>query len=177
MDLVDLLYVIAKRYHERNNYGLGRTKLLKLAYLAEVFFKRLTGKRLTDADWVFWQYGPYVMDYPKVLHSNAFVIEPTEDDFQPVLPAEDYRQSDLNMDAKLAISRAMEFAGEDLNELLDYVYFDTEPMMNTRVRGNKLDFSCVRPEEDYAIKDLALPIESRQRIGKKIREWKNNAHR
>ena len=177
MTLIDLLYVIAKRFYERSNYGLGRTKLLKLAYLAEVFYKRLTGKRLTDTDWIFWQYGPYVMDYPKYLHSNAFVVEPNEGDFQPVLPAEDYNQSDFNIEIKLAVYRAMEFADEDLNELLDFVYFDTEPMMNAGDRGEKLDFDCVRPEAEYKIKNLVLSKESQKRIRGKIEEWKKNANK
>jgi uncharacterized phage-associated protein len=177
MTLTDLLYVIAKRFYERSNYGLGRTKLLKLAYLAEVFYKRLTGKRLTDTDWIFWQYGPYVMDYPTILQSNAFVFESKEDDFQPVLPAKDYNQSDSNIEAKLAVHRAMEFADEDLNELLDFAYFDTEPMMNAGERGEKLNFDCVRPEGEYKIKDLVLSKESQKRIRGKIEEWKKNANK
>jgi hypothetical protein len=142
MKLIDLLYLIAKCFYGRSNYGLGRTKLLKLAYLSEVYYKRLTGKRLTDADWIFWQYGPYVMDYPNCLDSNAFTVESTESDFQPILPADDYCQTDFSIEEKLAVSRSMEFADEDLNELLDFVYFDTEPMINAGERGKRLDFDC-----------------------------------
>ena len=175
MKLIDLLYLIAKHYHERNKHGLGRTKLLKLAYLTEVFYKRLTGKRLTDTDWIFWQYGPYVIDYPKILHTNAFVFEPNEGDFQPVLPAENYPQVDVDLEAKIALLRAMDFADENLNQLLDFVYFDTEPMTNAGNRGEKLDFDCVRPEEEYKVKELVLTKDSKQTIRKKIEEWKMHA--
>ncbi|HOX41863.1 MAG TPA: DUF4065 domain-containing protein [bacterium] len=177
MTLIDLLYLIAKRFYDRSNYGISKTKLIKLAYLAEIYYKRLTGNRLTDADWIFWQYGPYIMDYPKFLQSNAFVLEPTEGDFQPILPADDYSQANVSIEEKLAVSRAMEFSDEDLNELLDFVYFDTEPMINAGERGEKLDFDCVRPEEEYKIKELILSRESQKKIRGKIEEWKKNARK
>lgn len=177
MTFIDLLYIIAYRFHERSNYGLGKTKLLKLAYIAEVHYKRLTGRRLTDADWIFWQYGPYIMDYPQILHSNAFVLESSESDFQPILPSNAYCKANVSIEEKLAISRAMEFADDDLNELLDFVYFDTEPMINAGERGEKLDFDCVRPEEEYKIKALSLSKESQKKIIGKIEEWKKNAHK
>jgi uncharacterized phage-associated protein len=63
MRIEDLIYAIAKEFRQRNNYFLGRTKLIKLTYLAEVFYKRNTGKRLTDANWIFWKFGPYLMEY------------------------------------------------------------------------------------------------------------------
>lgn len=174
MTFIDLLYMIANRFHERSNYGLGKTKLLKLAYIAEVYYKRLTGRRLTDADWIFWQYGPYVTDYPAYLQSDAFSVEPNEGDFQPILPSENYRQSDIGIEEKMAVYRAMEFADEDLNELLDFVYFDTEPMMNAGKRGEKLNFDCIRPEEEYKIKKLVLSKESQKKIKTKIEVWRKN---
>lgn len=77
----------------------------------------------------------------------------------------------------MALHRAMEFADEDLNELLDFVYFDTEPMMNAGERGEKLDFDCVRPEEEYKINDLVLSRESKKRIRGKVEAWRKNANK
>ena len=39
-----------------------------------------------------------------------------------------------------------EWGGLSLNHLLNYVYFETEPMMNA-ARGDELDFGAVKPPE------------------------------
>lgn len=137
MNIKDLLYIISREFKERNNYWPSRTKLIKLAYLAEIFYKRQTGKRLTDSKWIFWKYGPYLMEYPDLLSSNAFV-KAEDDDFQPVEVDREYSPPYIEVDEKTAISKAMDFADEDLNDLLDFVYFDTEPMMNVSSRGKNL---------------------------------------
>jgi uncharacterized phage-associated protein len=62
MDIIDLIATIARDYKEKIGIAPAKTKLLKLAYLAEVYFKRLTGERLTDQQWVFWKYGPYLWE-------------------------------------------------------------------------------------------------------------------
>ena len=41
---------------------LSTTRLMKLLYLAEVYHKELYGERLTDADFVSWDYGPFSVD-------------------------------------------------------------------------------------------------------------------
>jgi hypothetical protein len=48
MDIIDLIVNIARIYKESIGIAPAKTKLLKLAYLAEIYYKRLTGKRLTD---------------------------------------------------------------------------------------------------------------------------------
>ncbi|MBU0706962.1 SocA family protein [Patescibacteria group bacterium] len=171
MKIQDLLYIIAKEFKQREDYYLGRTKLIKLAYLSEIFYKRLFNKRLTHSNWVFWKYGPYLMDYPTILNSAAF-FKSEEDDFKPIKINYDYRCSAPNLDEKCAINRTMEFAETDLNELLDFIYFDTEPMVNTTSRGESLDFNCVKPEEAYKIKEYHITKEMGNRIDEKIKEWK-----
>lgn len=172
MTIKDLLYQIAKEYRERNNYGISRTKLIKLAYLADIFFKRQTNKRLTAVRWIFWKYGPYLMDYPDILNSNAFIIEARDDDFQPVEADQEYEPPYIEPDEEIAISKAMDFADEDINDLLDFVYFDTEPMMNVNTRGEELNFDYVKPEETYRIRKYAVNDEIKKDIEKKIKDWK-----
>jgi len=171
MTIKDLIFLIAKEFKERNNYGISRTKLIKLAYLAEVFFKRQSGKRLTDSSWVFWKYGPYLMDYPAILSSDAF-MRGEDEDFQPVEIDPEYKPSFADIDMRTAISKAMDFADEDLNNLLDFVYFDTEPMMDATSRGEELNFNCIEPEETYRVKKYVVNNEIRKNIEKKIAEWK-----
>jgi len=38
---------------------LSQTRLMKLLYLAELYHKELYGRRITNADFVSWTYGPY----------------------------------------------------------------------------------------------------------------------
>lgn len=82
MDIFDLIAIISKQYKEKIGIAPAKTKLLKLAYLAEVYYTRLTGKRLTDQEWVFWKYGPYFWEYEEIISKEAIFIKPDqEDDF------------------------------------------------------------------------------------------------
>lgn len=171
MNIKDLLYIIAKEYKDKNNFGISKTKLIKLAYLSEIFFKRQTGNRLTDSKWIFWKYGPYLMDYPEILNTETFIKADT-DDFQPIKVNPDHTPSSyLKANEDIAIDSAMEFADKDLNDLLDFVYFDTEPMINVTSRGEELNFDHVMPEENYRIKKYTLTDEMKRDIKNKIMNW------
>lgn len=134
-----------------------KTKLLKLLYLADIEHFRDTGKLLTDAGWVFHLYGPWFEEYDATLQQLAeedaiairqwaargldgFSIEPREratlDDLG------------LSLSAKLAIQEAAEtWAYAPTGELLNHVYFHTEPMQSAE-RGKPLDFRTVRPRKE-----------------------------
>lgn len=148
MDMVNLIVAIARNYKERIGIAPAKTKLLKLAYLAEIYYTRLTGKRLTNQEWVFWKYGPYFWEYDELITNESLFVKPdTSDDFYPVEVRDDYNPKEPSINEYTAISRALEHASDDLNEILDFVYFDTEPMMKAQTRGETLDFDSVMPEE------------------------------
>lgn len=170
----DLLFIIARKFREQYGYAVSKTKLIKLAYLAEVFYTRLQKEKLTDARWVFWHYGPYLMEYNNILEADAFQVDITEEDFHPVNPSENFKPSKCSAIGEIAISRAMEFAKLELNEILDFVYFDTEPMMKAQSRGEELDFGCVLPESEYKVVNLKLSKESKKEIAHRLGEWKRN---
>jgi uncharacterized phage-associated protein len=169
--IIDLLFIIAQKFKEKNGYAAAKTKLIKLAYLAEVFYTRLQRERLTEAKWYFWHYGPYLKEYNNLLQAGAFEIEETDEDFHPVKPSKTFKPSQITLNARIAITRAMEFSDLDLNKILDFVYFDTEPMMNAKSRGEELDFGCVLPESEYKITDLNLSKESKKHIAARLAEW------
>lgn len=169
--IIDLLFIIAQKFIEKYGYAAGKTKLIKLAYLAEVFSSRLQKERLTEAKWLFWHYGPYVKEYNDLLRTDAFEVDETEEDFHPVMPSKTFKPSKSSVIANIAISRAMEFSDLELNKILDFVYFDTEPMMKAKSRGEELDFGCVLPESEYKIVALKLSNESKKRIKYKLEEW------
>ena len=169
MTIEQVLYAIASAFRERHQYGIAKTRLLKLAYLAEVYYKRLTGQRLTETPWIFWHYGPYVMEYPTILESGAFIIE-NEREFDSIIPFPDWDAPKLQNDEEISISRALKLADEDFNELLDFVYFDTEPMMGAAQRGEVLDFDCVKPEQTYSVKNYVVSAKEQKVIRKKLDE-------
>jgi len=127
----------------------AKTRLIKLLYLVEVEHCKHFQKRLTNLKWQFYHYGPYASEIEQVLGSPDIEEIPfslrdgrqgSHYDF-----AEDERKSDVPSDLIRLIDHIVKAWGEtDLNKLLDYVYFETEPMINAK-RGDLLDFTTVRP--------------------------------
>jgi uncharacterized phage-associated protein len=178
MDIAVLIATIAKKYREKIGVAPAKTKLLKLVYLAEVYFARLTNERLTSQEWVFWKFGPYFREYNEVLSDTAIFIPPAEvNDFYPVEVRDDYDTKEPPLNEFQAIARALDHAGDDLNQILDFVYFDTEPMMEVSSRGDKLNFECVKPEEFYTVKRYSVDKKQGESIARKIREWEKRKSR
>jgi hypothetical protein len=136
--------------------SLTRLRLVKFLYLADLFFARETsGEVLTDLPWAFVHYGPYcneaVSQIDAAVNLGLIEEEPHESKYgdkdfysyrtrieeQPVLP------SDLPTYVSSELKWAIKKWGEDSGGLLDYVYFETEPMHNVNP-GDLLDFSHVR---------------------------------
>jgi hypothetical protein len=129
-----------------------KTKLLKLLYLSDIEAVRDTRQTLTGFAWVFYLYGPWTSEYDDLLNEmvsddlielqsgdrvdldTVFVEPRARDNFDsiPIPPA-----------TWVAVRRlAKLWAGEPTGELLNYVYFSTEPMIHAR-RGEPIDFSSV----------------------------------
>jgi len=170
-----LIVTIARNYKESVGIAPAKTKLLKLAYLAEVYHKRLTGGRLTDQQWVFWKYGPYLWEYEAMISNEEIFLKPDEtDEFYAVEARDDYQTKEMGIEEQSAVIRALEHAADDLNQILDFVYFDTEPMMKAQTRGETLDFDSVMPEEFYSVKEYRIDRKQGQQIIQKIRKWEIN---
>ena len=179
----DLLINIILKYKEKYSKSLSKTKLLKLAYLAEVFYFRKFRERMADIHWIYFKYGPWSSDYDEILNSYPFKIEVIqfEDDKEAMLIDVDsgykYEQP-LPFDSQLIISKAIfEFGSLELKKILDYVYFDTEPMMAAQERGQKLSFDEVKGEAYYKIKSLKIDPKIKLNIIKKYKEKIKNARR
>lgn len=172
MDIINLIATISEHYKERIGIAPAKTKLLKLAYLAEVYYTRLTGKRLTDEEWVFWKYGPYFWKYEEIISNEAIFLTPDQaDEYYPVEVREDYQTKELSFEEENSIGRALEHAADDLNQILDFVYFDTEPIMKAQTRGETLDFDSVMPEEFYTVRQYKVDKKQGQQIIQRIRKW------
>ncbi len=131
--------------------NMGATRLVKLMYLAEIEFYQDSSRRLTDLRWRFHFYGPYPDEFRTIEQSPLFQSEEISltnnrmmRKFMPDEFAQD-RTGLLTFGEKQAVfSIVSDWCDADLNTLLSYVYFETEPMLEAQP-GQLLDFSLIRP--------------------------------
>lgn len=132
--------------------SISKTKLLKLLYLFDLEWYRVYGETYTGFDWIYHLLGPWTATYDPMLEgllANQIIstkrgtIDFDADLFET--------KEDVDLD-KLFTSYKDEFllkgvlntwAEKSTPEILDYVYFQTEPMSKAE-RGKALDFSSVQ---------------------------------
>jgi len=146
-----ILYIV----YELNELGRSPStiQLVKYLYLIDIEHQRRFRKPLTELRWVFYKYGPYAFEFKDITEGLGFDLTvetftteggegrsyktETEVPFPPELRS--YSQSVVDNVLK-------KWAFVTTKELLDYVYFHTEPMIDAK-RGDILDFSLVEPED------------------------------
>lgn len=150
----DLLLHIIKELHAEHA-GFGKTRLIKLAYLVEVEYYKVQQKRLTSIDWVFFKYGPYVMDYEDYIHDKLIEIRKEDDsDIAQISLKDIHALPSIAADVSRYVKRIVKrYATMSLEDLLDFVYYETEPMMSVLARGNELDFSAISEYHHYIVKN------------------------
>jgi len=172
--LVDLIYRSSKA---RNLLLPQITRLTKLMYLAEVEYFRQKRERLTDLKWIFYLFGPYPLSLKSVLGEPQ--IETNEwrtgrMSKQIVRDEETFMAARASYDLEAIVNRIVsDWGNADLNQLLDYVYFETEPMQNAK-RGDVLDFSLVGPALPKKVQislDQTRLKELRRRISERAKAY------
>ncbi len=134
---------------EQERIPLGVTRLVKLLYLLDVEHYRRFGRRFTDLDWVFYHYGPYAFELENILGQSAMEREEIPLAGGKMIkrlkrPEESPEPDRLDYKAEGIVGALLRDWGTvDLRELLDHVYFETEPMLHA-TRGDRLDFSSIR---------------------------------
>lgn len=132
--------------------SFGKTKLVKLLYLIDVEYYRLTSHTLTGFEWTFYHYGPYAFAINDILSSLSLDIpqETTTTKDRNVVTFKPQRDIDSDFEERASVTEKAvvdrvlrDWSLEELNPLLSYVYFHTEPMMNV-TRGDILDFSNIK---------------------------------
>lgn len=150
-----LILYVAQRIEDEGAVP-SRTKILKILYLIDVEYFRRHRKTLTGWKWVFYKYGPYVFEYPTTLENlNLAGLSETEDftedgtKFFRYKVQENQNINDLvSVGDRFVIDKIIKrWALEDLNLLLNYVYFETEPMKDAE-RGEELEFNKI-PKLSY----------------------------
>jgi hypothetical protein len=133
--------------------SLSKTKLLKLLYLIDLEVYRATGRIATRWSWKFLHFGPWTAEYDRALEALsadariAIVVIPGDRDRETNLIRTNERERDvfaldesaIRIAARHVITR---WLSRELPEILDYVYFETEPM-HAAERGATLSFEAV----------------------------------
>ena len=154
---------------------LTKTKLVKLLYLADVETFRLERRLLTGLEWRFYHYGPYAFELEPVLTQlEGHQIQWKE--FTPgqlektILYTKVWQAPSGDFWPELTRSRldriVDRWADEPLEQLLDCVYFETEPMQHAR-RGEVLAFNWV---ERHPIERRPEPARIDEGVRRRLRE-------
>ncbi|MBZ5501272.1 MAG: hypothetical protein LAN59_03390 [Acidobacteriia bacterium] len=149
--LTELLVAIVSYVTERDGY-VTKTKLLKLVYLFDVEFYRSHGRIFSGFQWKYFHLGPWTREFDPILDQLVARGELTEDrverpEFDAKFlrstgPADLRRPFDNYRDEAILKELLDTWGPSPTGEILDYVYFRTEPMEHG-VRSENLDFSRV----------------------------------
>ncbi len=152
--LSKLILLIVSEIKARESY-VTKTKLLKLLYLFDVEYYRIHKEIFTEFKWKFYHLGPWTAQYDSVLDtliSNLSLKAKRSENFAYdtafLDTYENIEFGDLFNSYKdsLILKDILQTWGErSTNEILDYVYFETEPMIFGK-RNELLDFSTI-PQE------------------------------
>lgn len=169
MDPIKLVRLIVCEA-SRAGFSLSALRLVKFMYLADLYSAReRNGKTITGWPWAFVYFGPYCGESIATIQSavergliDARTFESRYDDkdhFQYSCPngVDDSFEGELSSYVHASLREVIEKWGDDTSGLLDYVYFETEPMWEAR-KGDILDFSKARiPPALENIKTKQLP--------------------
>lgn len=154
MDKIEFLKIFLQALvYEAHSMGFSMRKiiLIKYLYLLDVYMAQETGKKYTNFTWIFFRFGPWdveVNDFIENMIQNKLIIAErheskykNSEEFVTLLPIKDspdrktlwnLKQLPLGVYHKIFI-RDLDIFKDDVYKLLDYVYFDTEPMKNVNM--------------------------------------------
>lgn len=148
--IAKLISYIISEVKRRGGY-VTKTKLLKLLYLFDVAYFRKHRQTFTGFDWKFLLFGPWTNEYDPLLQDleKGEVISIARRDQTEFYSTQRRVESEEFIERvadELLLRRVLDdWAEEQTNRILDFVYFNTEPMIHG-ARFEKLDFSTI-PEE------------------------------
>lgn len=150
-----LILAIVSQAVEKGGY-VTKTKLLKLLYLLDVEYYRLHRQTFTGFNWKFFHLGPWAREFDPIIEElirketlleRASTKPEYDTKFFNVAEARD-TSGLFSTFADEAVLRSLLNTWSDAStgEILDYVYFHTEPM-ERGIRNELLDFSTVSQEK------------------------------
>ena len=173
-DIKKVIIYFLKRAEE-DNFPIGKVRITKLLYLLDLEYYRDHGEIFTGFKWIFYKYGPYTSEIDAVLSYAGIELEEevitSEKSIKKLKISE--TEEIYHVDSKLEnyLHRIWtEWGLESLPKLLDFVYFETEPMVYAK-RGASLDFSKITKKEiPKKIKWTPEEQKKLREIGKSIKE-------
>ena len=173
-DIRSLIAYIVARARDKG-VTLNRTKLVKLLYLADIESVRSRRDPITGLEWVFFHYGPYAFELIDTLQQ----MEGSELTAQKWHDSVLYRAAPGAPDGEdwlPAIRRTVDgvierYASLDLNELLDYVYFRTGPMLDAE-RGHRLDLQLARGDPPRRKSSPLRPAPKPEGLDRRLAAWR-----
>jgi len=144
-----ILYLLKVADEERTSFG--KVRLMKFLYLLDVEHYRYYGERCTGLEWVFYKYGPFAFE----LEDFLIKIKVKNEEI-PLEKGKTLKKLKFDFDLQdegnkppfkckgILDNLFKEWGSADLNQLLDYVYFGTEPMIDVQLH-KRLDFTKVIP--------------------------------
>jgi len=166
MKIRDLIEFIV-RYATQQDIKLTTIRLVKFIYLADLYYARdYQGTTLTDLPWAFVHYGPYcrevMQEIDKAVLSGNVCKESYESKYDKGEEYHLFSCIDNNIDSlemlfpigvTSQLKATIKRYGDDTASLLDYIYFETEPMIDAK-KGDLLNFSKAKPF--YKVKPVQL---------------------
>src|SRR3984893_7134355 len=135
-----------------------KTKLLKLLYLFDVEYYRVHRQIFTGFGWKFFHLGPWAPEFDPALEDlvmKATLLQQRsnmelETSFYRSAARIDPREPFSTLKDEFILRGVLRLWGtRSTGEILDYVYFQTEPM-EVGIRNATLDFSVIQPEKPTA---------------------------
>lgn len=176
-EVKNAIYYIFERAYNKD-IPLGKVRLIKLLYLLDVENYRSRQNIYSGLEWIFYKFGPYSFEIEDLFDEIGVteeVIPISEGRFFKKLNLEiEDIEIELDVETKAIIEKLIdEWSTAHLYELLDYVYFQTEPMYDVKYK-KKLDFSNIkRIKPEKPIRLSPKTKEKLKILGKKIKEHIN----
>lgn len=192
INVENLIHLIVWKASGRGE-KLTTLRLVKFLYLADLYHARISrGKTLTGWPWAFVYFGPFCEQAKEAIDNAAktgvvqfeeypskyddekdyrlFWVEDTDGEPNVIDSIPTYVWSKLQW--------AIQKWADDSFGLLDYVYFETEPMLEAK-RGGALDFTKAQmPEVPKKVQMKKVPkakIEEAKRAVDRLKEKYKNA--
>lgn len=160
---------------EEEHFPIGKVRITKLLYLLDLEYYRDNDRTFTGLNWIFYKYGPYTAEIDYVLSHVGIKLEEeaftSKKSIKRLMVSESVASYFVDPLLENYLHRIWTAWGmESLPRLLDFVYFETEPMLDAK-RGEQLDFSkVIKKEIHQKIKWSSEKQKRLQEIGRSIKE-------
>lgn len=149
----DLIKYMLVELYDRS-FEVTKTALVKLLYLADVEAVRQGSPRVSEIEWISYKYGPYAFGIDDALKrlSGREIDELTGvsalGKTYYLYRLKDYEElPGVGPEQRAIVNRVLDrWGGESLENILNYVYFETEPMLEAEW-AEPLDFATIRKRE------------------------------